>query len=113
MGNECIGTIIDRMEDFMARLTGSEEAVIIGEDYDWMAGQIREVLGLWGMLPKEHIWYTEIWTDDDLITALEEEGVEATAENLEKVKELAIPLFDDKTMRNEQIADVVSQLFQN
>lgn len=110
---ELIGTIIDRMEDLLQKVTGSEEVLIEGEDYDWLSGQIEEILAWWNVTPDEKIWYTEIWCDQDIINALEDHLIPATEENLEKVKELVIPQFDDKSQRNEQIADAVCQLFDN
>ena len=110
---ELIGAIIDRMEDLLEKVCGSEEAVIEGADYDWLSGQIEEILVWWNVLPDEKTWHTESWCDQDIIEALKKQEIEATSENLEKVKELVVPLFDDKSQRKEQIADVVSQLFDN
>lgn len=109
---ELIGTIIDRAEDLLGRITGSEEAVITGEDYDWLHRQIEEILTLHKAMPDPEAWYVETWCDQDIINAMEEQGVEVTPEKLEQVKEQVIPLFDDKTERNEQIADVVWELFE-
>lgn len=108
---ELIGTIIDRAEDLLEKLTGSEETVIAGEDYDWLSGQITEILALHQEQPDPEVWYTETWVDQDIVDALEDQNIEATQERLEQVKERVIPLFDDKTERNEQIADVVWELF--
>lgn len=108
---ELIGAIIDRAEDLLEKLTGSEETVIAGEDYDWLSGQITEILALHQEQPDPEVWYTETWVDQDIVDALEDQNIEATQERLEQVKERVIPLFDDKTERNEQIADVVWELF--
>lgn len=108
---ELIGDIIDRAEDLLEKLTGSEETVIAGEDYDWLSGQITEILALHQEQPDPEVWYTETWVDQDIVDALEDQNIEATQERLEQVKERVIPLFDDKTERNEQIADVVWELF--
>lgn len=109
---ELIGAIIDRAEDLLEKLTGSEETVIAGEDYDWLSGQITEILALHQEQPDPEVWYTETWVDQDIVDALEDQNIEATQERLEQVKERVIPLFDDKTERNEQIADVVWELFE-
>ena len=58
---ELIGTIIDRAEDLLGRITGSEEAVITGEDYDWLHGQIEEILTLHKAMPDPEAWYV-CWT---------------------------------------------------
>ena len=63
-------------------------------------------------MPDPVAWYVETWCDQDIINAMEDQGVEVTPEKLEQVKEQVIPLFDDKTERNEQIADVVWELFE-
>lgn len=110
--NELIGTIIDRAEDLLAQITGSEEAVITGEDYDWLSGEIADILTQHQALPDPEVWYTETWCDQDIVDALEDQDIEATPERLEQVKERVIPLFDDKTERNEQIADAVWELFE-
>lgn len=109
---ELIGAIIDRAEDLLVKLTGSEETVIAGEDYDWLSGQITEILALHQEQPDPEVWYTETWVDQDIVDALEDQNIEATQERLEQVKKRVIPLFDDKTERNEQIADVVWELFE-
>lgn len=109
---ELIGAIIDRAEDLLVKLTGSEETVIAGEDYDWLSGQITEIVALHQEQPDPEVWYTETWVDQDIVDALEDQNIEATQERLEQVKKRVIPLFDDKTERNEQIADVVWELFE-
>ena len=109
---ELIGTIIDRAEDLLAQITGSEEAVITGEDYDWLSGEIADILTQHQALPDPEVWYTETWCDQDIVNALEDQNIEVTPEKLEQVKERVIPLFDDKTERNEQIADAVWELFE-
>lgn len=109
---ELIGAIIDRTEDLLEQIAGSEEAVITGEDYEWLYGQIEEILALHQALPDTEVWYTETWCDQDIVNALEAQNIEVTPERLEQVKERVIPLFDDKTERNEQIADAVRELFE-
>ena len=56
-------------------------------------------------------WYTEIWTDEDLINALEYRYIEPTEENVSKLREACKGMFDDKSDRNEMIDDKVCELF--
>lgn len=59
----------------------------------------------------EDIWYKEIWTDEDLINALEYRCIEPTEENISKLRYSCKGIFDDKSTRNEMIDDKVCSLF--
>lgn len=59
----------------------------------------------------EDIWCKEIWTDEDLINALEYRCIEPTEENVSKLREACKGMFDDKSTRNEMIDDKVCELF--
>jgi hypothetical protein len=59
----------------------------------------------------EDIWYKEIWTDEDLVNALQYRCIEPTEENIAKLREGCKGLFDDKSTRNEMIDDKVCNLF--
>lgn len=56
-------------------------------------------------------WYTENWYMEDLKNALESAEVEVTEENLKKLLKECKNVFDDKTMRNEMLADKARELF--
>lgn len=58
------------------------------------------------------IWYKEIWTDEDLIGALQYRYIEPTEENVSKLREACKGMFDDKSDRNEMIDDKVCELFE-
>lgn len=64
-----------------------------------------------GCGPVEQPWYTENWYVEDLENALEGAGVEVTEENLNKLLLGCQGIFDDKTMRNEMLADKARELF--
>lgn len=55
-------------------------------------------------------WYTEIWTNEDLEAALENAGIPTTDYAVEKLKGECLHLFDDKSARNEMLADKVYEL---
>lgn len=59
----------------------------------------------------EQPWYTENWYMEDLENALRSAGVEATEEKLEKLLLECRNIFDDKTARNELLADKARELF--
>ena len=56
-------------------------------------------------------WYVEEWTDDDLVDALKECDVPITEENITKLRNACLHLFDDKSARNEMICNVADKLF--
>lgn len=56
------------------------------------------------------IWYTEIWTNEDLEAALENAAIPVTEYAVEKLKAECLHLFDDKSTRNEMLADMVYEL---
>lgn len=58
----------------------------------------------------ERPWYQENWYEEDLVEALENNGLEPTDENLRRLKEAAIPVFDDKSARNEILDALASEL---
>ncbi|MCD7737902.1 MAG: hypothetical protein LUH58_02525 [Lachnospiraceae bacterium] len=56
-------------------------------------------------------WYVEVWDDADLEMALENAEVEVTKENVNKLKGRCQHAFDDKSARNEILADMARKLF--
>lgn len=64
-----------------------------------------------GCVSVEQPWYTENWYMDDLENALESAEIEATEENLNKLLLGCQGIFDDKTARNEMLADKARELF--
>lgn len=60
----------------------------------------------------EHPWYTENWYMEDLENALESAGIEVTEKNLDKLLLGCRGIFDDKTARNEMLADRARELFE-
>ena len=61
--------------------------------------------------PESDYWHKEIWTDQDLINALEYRCIEPTKENVSKLRESCKGMFDDSSNRNEMIDDKVCSLF--
>ena len=59
----------------------------------------------------EQPWYTENWYMEDLENALESAGIEVTEENWGKLLQGCQGIFDDKTVRNEMLADKARELF--
>lgn len=59
----------------------------------------------------EQPWYTENWYVGDLENVLESAGIEVTEENLGKLLQGCQGIFDDKTVRNEMLADKARELF--
>lgn len=53
----------------------------------------------------EEPWYTENWYDEDLENALINNDMEATRENIEKLRVQCLNIFDDKTIRNEMLEE--------
>ena len=58
-----------------------------------------------------NVWYEEIWTNEDLINALEYRCIDPTEENVLKLRESCKGIFDDNSARNEMIDDKVCSLF--
>lgn len=62
-------------------------------------------------LEPSDVWYTETWCHEDVIRAMEEEGVTASAENILSVEKNISKIFDDKSTRNDIINSVIRSLF--
>ena len=60
---------------------------------------------------ENYIWASEEWSKEDLINALEYRMVEPTEENIEKLHQACMGLFDDKTERNDAIDTKVCKVF--
>lgn len=56
-------------------------------------------------------WYEERWNDEDLRTALGNAEIEATEVNIARLKKECIHIFDDKSERNEMLADMAREIF--
>ncbi len=56
-------------------------------------------------------WYKEAWNDEDLRAALENAGAEVTEENVKKLKQECLHIFDDKSERNEMLANRARSIF--
>ena len=65
--------------------------------YDWMCDYDAEI-------SNEEPWCVERWYDDDLISTMRVEGIPVTKENLDKFREHCRHIFDDKSERNEMLA---------
>lgn len=57
------------------------------------------------------IWYREDWYLEDLEEAIRSSGLEVTQERVDKLLEECHRIFDDKSGRNEMLAQKVSELF--
>ncbi len=57
-------------------------------------------------------WYEEKWDDEDLRTALKHAEIEVTVENVDRLKNACIYIFDDKSVRNEMLADMARNIFE-
>lgn len=55
-------------------------------------------------------WYVEEWYDEDIEAALKAGGYDITDENIAYVKKHIMHIFDDKSDRNEQLANEVSYI---
>ena len=62
-------------------------------------------------VPEQSAWYVEKWYDEDLINALKEIGVTVSKENIERLKLECLHIFDDKSIRNEMLADKAREIF--
>ncbi len=60
---------------------------------------------------KDECWYEEAWTDEDLEITLENAGVAVTGENVQILKCECLHIFDDKSERNEMLADKARSIF--
>ncbi|MCD8105925.1 MAG: hypothetical protein LUF35_13250 [Lachnospiraceae bacterium] len=60
---------------------------------------------------KDLFWYEEFWNDEDLEIALENAEIEVTDKNVAKLKQACLHIFDDKTDRNEMLADMARDIF--
>lgn len=58
-------------------------------------------------------WYEERWDDEDLRTALENAEIEVTEENVIRLKKECIHIFDDKSERNDMLADMARKVLKN
>lgn len=56
-------------------------------------------------------WCIELWYDEDLAAAMDSVGVPVTHENLSKMRKGCKGIFDDKSDRNEMLADKAYELF--
>jgi len=56
-------------------------------------------------------WHEERWDDEDLRIALENAEIEVTVENVDRLKNACIYIFDDKSVRNEMLADMARKIF--
>lgn len=56
-------------------------------------------------------WCIECWYDEDLAAAMDLAGVPVTNENLSKMRNACKGIFDDKSVRNEMLADKAYELF--
>lgn len=59
----------------------------------------------------EEPWCVERWYEEDLAVAMESAGVEITDANIRKMREVCKGIFDDKSTRNEILADKAYELF--
>lgn len=56
-------------------------------------------------------WYIETWDDEDLASALEDEGVPVNGDNIQGLKDACNGIFDDKSSRNEMLRMKVDEIF--
>ena len=61
---------------------------------------------------EQNTWYIEKWYDEDLINVLKEIGITASEKNLERLKSECLHIFDDKSTRNEMLADKAREIFE-
>lgn len=59
----------------------------------------------------EEPWYTENWYEDDLRSALAENGLPDDDAHMKQLKEECLHLFDDKSSRNEMLEEAAAKLF--
>lgn len=56
-------------------------------------------------------WCIERWYDEDLAVALDANKIPVTEENIKKMRNACKGIFDDKSGRNEMLADKARELF--
>lgn len=56
-------------------------------------------------------WCIETWDDEDLASALEDEGVPINAGNIQRLKDACNGIFDDKSCRNEMLRMRAAEIF--
>lgn len=52
---ELVGQIMDQVENFMEKREGTEEPILVGDNYDKLSRSVTETLQNWGLLPKEGV----------------------------------------------------------
>lgn len=52
---ELVGQIMDQVENFMEEREGTEEPILVGDNYDKLSRSVTETLQNWGLLPKEGV----------------------------------------------------------
>ncbi len=50
---ELVGQIMDQVEDFMEEREGTEEPILVGDNYDKLSRSVTETLQNWGLLSRE------------------------------------------------------------
>lgn len=48
-----VGQIMDQVENFMEEREGTEEPILVGDNYDKLSRSVTETLQNWGLLPRE------------------------------------------------------------
>ncbi|MCD8014390.1 MAG: hypothetical protein LUG99_14670 [Lachnospiraceae bacterium] len=91
------------------------EASALPEGILNMMGRIQNVWEMGGIdnngVPKEGCWYDELWFDEDLEIALENAEIQVTDQNVARLKRECLHIFDDKSERNEMLADKARSIF--
>lgn len=105
-GNESVELTVNEVNgnvDIVLRKPGSLE-----EYRSFSAADFIEVLKNY---PVEKPWASEYWLEGDLIGAIESNGIDATPERIETMKEKCADIFYDKSKRNEMLSDAAYDLF--
>ena len=50
---ELVGQLMDQVENFMEEREGTEEPILVGDNYDKLSRSVTETLQNWGLLPRE------------------------------------------------------------
>ena len=50
---ELVGQLMDQVENFMEEREGTEEPILVGDNYDKLSRSVTETLQNWGLLSKE------------------------------------------------------------
>ena len=50
---ELVGQLMDQVENFMEEREGTEEPILVGDNYDKLSRSVMETLQNWGLLPRE------------------------------------------------------------